>query len=245
MTHPLLRNPSQVGEFWTDELSEFFGKGDLIDTAQKPRFGKGNKSRQKHKTENTLPRFHEKETMKYSGAKKPALLLEFTRPYPDESIFHCETGEVLFAVEKVPNSKKWRSYAETDSWESPVFIANDPASALKILCSWPHWFTHAESMTHWGLIGGHHHVGLYDAVHFVLPFGKAKRKPKFYVKHLSTKHTSGFWAFAPAKLIRGQKHVQKTTTQAAGNSVRLLREPVSKNGVARRHAQRLSRYLRD
>lgn len=198
MAHPLFKKAEQVGEFWFDEISEFYGSGDIVDTADKPRWGKRGKSRKSHGVERTLPRFHEKERSKYAGGKKPTLVLEFTQAIPGESRFTCLIDGFLIVVEKVPLCNKWRAYAENRAWTTPTMIATDPASALLKVCAWPHWFASTMSMSHWGLIGtGGRSVGLYAGVHFRFPARKPKKLPKFYVKTLSTKHCPGNFLARP------------------------------------------------
>lgn len=185
MTHTMWNPSVPVENFWNEELQPWFGKADLVETANKPRFGK-NKPRPKHNVENTLPRFGEKETMKYSEGKKPALILEF-RKAGDDVFQHLDPTGVKIFVEKVPGGKKWRAYMQCRGWESRIFVGNDPATALKVLCCRQNVFLHTASMSWWPL------DKVFNHVHFVFPFKKRKKAPEIAVRTIETAHVKGTW----------------------------------------------------
>lgn len=193
MTHPLVRKPEDAPLFWNDELEPHYGKADIIDTADKASFGKRGKHRHAHKMEDSLPRFQEKSKQKYSEGKKPALVLDFAKTGEDS--FSTVVDGVFITVKKRTSSKKWDAQASFRAWKTPVFEADDPASALTRLVHFNRWFCHRNSMEWWSL------GKLYSKVHFVLPFGKRKRMPAagtFDRTFMACQHVDGWFAWKPA-----------------------------------------------
>ncbi|APU89057.1 hypothetical protein Rctr85_030 [Virus Rctr85] len=190
MTHPDVREkdfrtPGGLDIFWNDELSESYGHGDLIDTADKP-YGRRKKGRRPHQTlDSTLPRFEESARQKYGDGKKPTLLLDFRKVSDDK--FAADGDGVLFVVQKIGNS--WLANAYRARWESPKFSGGNPAVALARLCAWRGWFLHRHSMSWWSL------DYLFHRVHFKFPFKTPKRRPKSFVTSLQRRNSGGMYAW--------------------------------------------------